>query len=498
MVYRQRVAEQRFDLRGRSLREHVARGSLINAAFLAGLTGLTFVRGFVLAALLTPEEYGIWGIVVVALGTIFWLKQIGIGDKYVQQDDEDQEAAFQRAFTLEVMAIAAFGLVALLAVPLVAAVYGRQELLLPGFALLLVLPAGVLQVPLWVHYRRMEFFRQRVLQSLDPIVALVVSVPLAVAGAGYWALLGGALAGAWATGIAAWRSSPYRLRLRYDVGTLRSYWSFSWPLAVTGGSGLVIAQCSLLFGEAVLGLAAAGAITLAASVSLFADRLDQIVTGALYPAICAVRDRTELLFESFVKSNRLALMWAMPFGLGLTLFSPDLVRFVLGEGRWALAVPLLQVFGATAAVNHLGFNWSAYFRARGETRPLAVASVATMLTFLLTAIPLLYAFGLEGFAAGIAAQTVTAVGVRSWYLARLFDARGLLRHAVRGIAPSVPAVGVVLLVRLAQDGERTGLAAGAELALYVMVTVVATALIERALLRETLAYVRGGVRPAVA
>ena len=41
--------------------------------------------------------------------------------------------------------------------------------------------------------------------------------------------------------------------------------------------------------------------------------------------MCAVADRTELLFETFVKSNRLALMWAMPSGLGLALFAPDLV-----------------------------------------------------------------------------------------------------------------------------------------------------------------------------
>ena len=40
------------------------------------------------------------------------------------------------------------------------------------------------------------------------------------------------------------------------------------------------------------------------------------MTNTLYPAICAVRDRKDVLFEAFVKSNRLALMWALPFGFG--------------------------------------------------------------------------------------------------------------------------------------------------------------------------------------
>jgi len=101
--------------------------------------------------------------------------------------------------------------------------------------------------------------------------------------------------------------------------------SFSGPLVVAGLSAIVLMQASILVGELATGLAGVGAIALAASISQLTDRLDAIITQTLYPAVCAVADRTELLFETFVKSNRLALMWAMPFGLGLALFAPDLV-----------------------------------------------------------------------------------------------------------------------------------------------------------------------------
>ena len=81
----------------------------------------------------------------------------------------------------------------------------------------------------------------------------------------------------------------------------------------------------MLAGEATLGLAGAGAITLAAAIIQYTDRVDQIVTQTLYPAICAVARPHRVLFESFVKSNRLALMWGVPFGVGLALFAADLV-----------------------------------------------------------------------------------------------------------------------------------------------------------------------------
>ena len=61
------------------------------------------MRSFILAHELTRKDYGIWGVILISLGTLLWLKQAGVGDKYVQQNDADQEAAFQRAFTLEAM-----------------------------------------------------------------------------------------------------------------------------------------------------------------------------------------------------------------------------------------------------------------------------------------------------------------------------------------------------------------------------------------------------------
>jgi O-antigen/teichoic acid export membrane protein len=266
---------------------------------------------------------------------------------------------------------------------------------------------------------------------------------------------------------------------------------------VAGLSVIVLMQASILVGELATGLAGVGAIALAASISQLTDRLDAIITQTLYPAVCAVADRTELLFETFVKSNRLALMWAMPFGLGLALFAPDLVRLVLGE-RWEQATILIQAFGAIAAVGHLGFNWTAYMRARGDTRPLAVNGVVSAAVFLAAGVPLTLALGLPGFALGLLVMTAAGLTVRGLYLGRLFAGFHLGRHAVRALAPSLPAPAVILLVRAAEGGAQRG--AGlvlAEVALYLAVTVVATVALERPLLREAAGYLRGGtLRPA--
>src|SRR4051794_12555661 len=194
------------------LRRLTARGTLVNGVFLASLSLLNLVRSFILAHELTRKDYGIWGVILISLGTLLWLKQAGVGDKYIQQDDDDQEEAFQRAFTLEAMFMGLFMLLLAAAIPLMAIVYNRSDLIAPACVLLAVFPAMVLQAPLWIYYRRMDFVQQRLIQAVDPLLGFVVAGALgggggrllgvvgAAAGGGGGAAPGGGGGGAFKTG----------------------------------------------------------------------------------------------------------------------------------------------------------------------------------------------------------------------------------------------------------------------------------------------------------
>jgi O-antigen/teichoic acid export membrane protein len=477
---------------GQTLRGRIARGTIINASFNVGLSLINLMKGLTAAAFMSTTEYGVWGLLFISISTLVWLKQIGIGDKYIQQDEPDQELAFQKAFTLEFLLTALFTVLLFAVVPLLALITGEPELLAPGLVLILAFPAISLQVPLWVYYRRMNFLRQRSLAAVDPLTSAVITIALAVSGAGYWSLIIGVVAGSWAGGAAALLSSPYRLALRFDPTTLRSYVSFSWPLFVAAVASLSLPQGSVLLGEEVVGLAGVGAITLAVAIGQYASRVDEIVTTTLYPAICAVRDKPELLLESFVKSNRLALIWGAPFGVGVALFAPDLVEFVLGE-RWRPAVGVIQVFGLIAAADQFGFNWGAYFRAAAITRPIAVVSIVNMAVFFAVTVPLLFAEGLDGYAAGMAILTVISIAGRTYFLGKMFAGVAFVRHAARAIAPVVPAVATVLLMRQLESGGRALWMAIAEAVVFLAVTATATFMFERPLIREVVSYLR---RPA--
>ena len=256
-------------------------------------------------------------------------------------------------------------------------------------------------------------------------------------------------------------------------------------------AALLIAQGQILSIKLHDGLAAAGFITLAVTLTRYIDRADQIVTATIYPAICAIQNQREALEELYVKSNRATLMWVLPYAVGIVLFAPDLVHFVLGA-RWAPAVILLQGLAVVGAITQLGFNWFSFYRAHGDTGPPAIEAAVGAVAFLALAVPGLLLDGFDGFVLGRIAAALIVLAVRGVFIRRLLpDVRyqALLAPTLLPIALAAAAVGIV---RAALWGGHRPLGqALVELALFVAIYAVVALRRERELLAELIGAMRG-------
>lgn len=484
------AGDDRLAFPSRELRPRTARGGVLNAVFLGGGEALALLQGLIVTALLGPSAIGLYGIVTTTGVTISQLRRVGIDEAFVQQSEQDQEEEFQRAFSLELAIGLSFSALIACLAPLVAEAYGDDRLLALMLAISYLPTAFALQAPQWIFFRRMDFLRLRILQFLVPSVTFAVAVPLAAITGSIWSLIVGPFVASVVSIAAAIRQSPYRLRLRFDSAARRRYLRFSWPIFLTALATLILLQGQIFAFDLDGGLAAAGYITLAVTLTRYADRADQIATTTIYPAICAIQDRLPTLEELFVKSNRITMMWSLPFCGLLILFSPDLVAFVLGE-RWEPAIALVQGLAGAAALEQLGYNWFAFYRARGQSAPQAVEYGVLIGAFAALAVPGLFLFGVGGFIAGRLLASVAVLAVRRWYVIRLFPGQRLAALAARALIPVGGAALAVGAVRLALWGsERTVLQAAAELAIFLGGTVALTWLAERPLLRELALYLR--------
>jgi O-antigen/teichoic acid export membrane protein len=475
------------------LRERTTRGAVLSGAFMGGAELLLVLQGLIVTAILGPEAIGLYGAVSATAVTITGLKLIGLDEEFVRQSEAEQEEEFQRAFTLDLSLSVLLSFVIAAAAPFVALAYGDDRLLALTLAVSYLPVAFALQAPTWIFFRRMDFMRQRLLQAIVPIVTFAVTVPLAVAGVGVWSLVIGPFVANAVAAVAAIAASPYRLRIRHDRATWSRYLRFSWPIFISALALLVVLQGQVLAFDLAEGLAAAGFITLAATLTRYADRVDRILASTIYPAICSVQGRPGTLAELFTKSNRLGLAWVVPFCGALVLFAPDLVQFVLGD-EWEPAVGLLQGVAVAAGIQQIGFNWFSFYRAAGNPGPQAVESAVMIAAFLLLAVPGLFAWGFDGFVAGRIAGAAFVVAVRARYVRRLLPGVGLARLAARALAPVAGAAALVLALRLALGDDREPLQAATELLLFVGATGALTWLLERGLLRETAGYLQSATK----
>ena len=494
------MSDDRLAFPREELRRRTVRGVVLNALFTGASEGLVLVQGLIVSVLLGPEAIGLYGIVTATAMTIVALKRVGIDEAFVQQSEAGQEREFQRAFSLELVVSAAFSLAIAIAAPVVAIVYGEDELLGLTLAAAYMPIAFALQAPTWIFFRRMDFLRQRLLLAIGPVVTFVVVIALVVADVGVWSLLIGPAVGNAAAAAAAIAVSPYRLELRLERDAARRYFRFSWPIFVSSAAMLVVLQGQLVAFDVWDGITAVGHLTLAYTLTRYADRADHVVASTIYPAICAVGDRVATLEELFDKSNRAAMLWSVPFCAGVVLFAPDLVEFVLGGDEWEPATVLLQGLAIATALQQLGFNWFSFYRARGESRPPAVEAAVMAAAFLALAVPGLALWGATGFVVGRVAVSLAMLAVRGHYVHRLLPGVRLGALAVRGTLPVAVGAAAVMLVRLALwGGERPLWQALCELALFLAVTALATRALERDLLREFMRYLRtGNLTPAAA
>jgi lipopolysaccharide exporter len=305
-----------------------------------------------------------------------------------------------------------------------------------------------------------------------------------IAGVGVWSLVIGAFAGNIASAILAIWVSPYRLRVRWDKAALKRYLAFSWPVFVVTMCGLLMAQGQIFVFDLEGGLQATGFVALAVALTRYADRADTVISPAIYPAVCAVRDQPPTLERLFTTAARASAIWSLAFGALFVLFAPDLVHFVLGD-EWDGAVPLLQGLAASSALYYLGFSWIAFARGLNRPRPPALESTAALLVFAAVAVPLLFASGTTAYVLAMVGSSVVVLAIRSYFVRRLLPGVDIGRLLVRTIWPVIVAGGAVAIARMALwGGERDALQAVGELLLFGAVYLGATFTTERTLIRE--------------
>lgn len=341
-------------------------------SFLSTVLGrlLNPLLGIVLARILTPEDFGVFAVALVALNALISINDLGVTLAVVRWPGKVQEVA-RTATSVAIGASVLFYGACFAAAPWVASTLNSPEA--TGVLRLLALSVvidGAGSVPLAFITRSFRQDQRMVADWAGFLVSAGVTIGLAATGFGAWSLAWGRIAGNLVNTGLLYRLSPLRPRPGWESRMARELIRFGLPL--TGSSFLVFAMLNVdyvIVGHE-LGTVALGVYLLAFNLSSFpVNVVSTSIRRVLVPAFARFQHDHAALREVFLRwLHQLALATVLLCTLLAALAYPT-VGVVYGS-KWRDAAPVLvalTLLGGTRVVIEFIYD---VFVAVGRARPL--------------------------------------------------------------------------------------------------------------------------------
>lgn len=371
----------------------------------------------VLAALLSPADFGVLGLAMAYVFVVEGLGVAGLSSALIRIEEitPDDEAT---AFWLNLGVGVGLGVATAAAAAPISRVLGDPALTEPLRALALFLPLSFVgSVPRALVERKLDFATVARAQVFGEVLFAGCAIPLAIVlgseGAGVWALVAGVLAQrAGVVGWVWWRSG-WLPRGRLRLARADTLLGFGSGVAVSNLLHRLVGQADYLGIGRLLGTEALGFYTVAFQFAVLPfQRLVDVFQRVLFPALARVvgdldrgADGRGAAGPLFVRSTEVLSVLAVPGLLALLLGGAEGLELVYGE-RWRGAALPLSILSIAGGFYLLDVSQAAWY-ALG--RPFARVAVLLLRLALFLCLATVGGFG--GSLDGLAWAMTVAVGI---------------------------------------------------------------------------------------
>ncbi|MGI8919830.1 MAG: lipopolysaccharide biosynthesis protein [Pyrinomonadaceae bacterium] len=364
---------------------------------------ITLVATIVMARLLTPEDYGLIGMVIVFTNYMTMFKDMGLSLATVQR----AEISFEQISTLFwINVLLSFGItvLAIALAPGIAFFYGEPRLIL----ITIVVATGFILGGLSVQHeallkRQMRFGALATISTVALVVGYVVGIVAAWSGAGYWAIVASQLSLIGTSTLGTWIVSgwiPGRPRRGTGVRPMLTF-----GRNITGYATINVLAKNLdtlmlgrYWGAQNLGLYQKASLL----VAIPTDGTNEPFNSVAIPALSRLVDSPERYREAFLRILEKVALLTMPCVAALIATSDWVVQLLLGpqwtaSGRILIIIAIAGLFQpivsathwlfVTQGRTHHMFQWALIYA------PLSVISVFAGLKWGPLGVAISYAIG---------------------------------------------------------------------------------------------------------
>jgi O-antigen/teichoic acid export membrane protein len=398
---------------------HAIKGVSWIGAFRLSTRAMSFIRTIIVARILSPSQFGLYGIAALLLSMIEILTETGINIILVQTNEKIEEyldtawvVSLIRGFLISaIIFLSSFFVANFFHAPSAVSLIQLVSLvpLLRGF----INPAVAsfqkeLRFDKYFFYSTSQFFVESIVTI---IFILIFKSPIAL----IWGLVVGA---AYEVAISFLFVRPlpkihfHKEKLHHVVSrgkwvTLAGIFQYFFQ----NGDNIVVGR--------MLGTGALGIYEMAYKMAtLPISEISDTIARVTFPVYVKIADDKRRLRRAFLRTTALVGLVSIPLGVVFLLFSKELVLFVLGP-KWVVAAPVFQVlaiFGITQSI--LG-NTGAVFLALKKQEYTTIITFVSIVFLSILIVPFTNMFGLVGAGVAVVTSSILTMPVLFYYLVKL-------------------------------------------------------------------------------
>lgn len=374
------------------------RNAVLQLAVRTGaLRAITFVGTILLARALNPEDYGIFAVVIFAVGALTPLGDLGLGAALIQKRERPTEREIASVFTVQTLGwlilVAVFWVLAPL-IQLAAGMPPDAEWMIRVTAIAVFI--GHLQaVPGAMMSRVLRFGPLAASEVVQQVIYVVVALGLAVNGAGAWSFILAVLVQYCVGSViafAAWGRLP---GIALDRDALRPLLGFGVTVQASSMLSLLRESVVPLFGGLAGGTPAIGHLQFGQRLGRLVGGVEEVAARVAFPAFSRLQDDRERLSRALVyvvETTALGLGMVMCWSIAV---APTLLSTLFSD-RWAPAVPVFQLMAAASLLVPQSHFLRGIGLSSGRARPLLIWSALCGIAILIAFPFLVMSLGLLG------------------------------------------------------------------------------------------------------
>jgi O-antigen/teichoic acid export membrane protein len=302
---------------------------------------VSWLSTIIVVRFLTPQDYGLYSMLEAPLELLLLVAILGM-DVALVRAQFVQQAALRAAFGLLLVVGAVLFSAFYFGAGWIAEYY-RQDALVAAAQTLsfifLILPFRV--IPNAMLDRNLQFKSRAQLELVSKVASAVVTLALAMLGAGFWALIVGFLADRLFYAVLVSIRHPWFTMPSFRIDEARALIVFGGvntaasavQLVTSKGVGMIIAP--------ILGAAQLGVYSLATQFALMPlAKAMPILSRLLVPAFAQFASRPDTAAQHLEQAIRIAAVVLAPFMIGMAALSGPFVELVFGPAWTDAALPL--------------------------------------------------------------------------------------------------------------------------------------------------------------